>query len=72
MVVAEENGGNKVLTAYVVADNPSENRGEELKAGVGERCPIFYIPKNVVFIENMPLTVSGKVDRKVLATLPTL
>ncbi|MEP1206858.1 MAG: amino acid adenylation domain-containing protein [Rhizobiaceae bacterium] len=72
VVVAEENAGNKVLTAYVVADNPSEKRGEELKAGVGEICPIFYIPKNVVFIENMPLTVSGKVDRKVLASLPTI
>ncbi len=72
VVVAEENAGNKVLTAYVVAEDPSENRGDELKAGVGEICPIFYIPKNLVFIENMPLTVSGKVDRKVLTSLPTL
>ena len=72
VVVAEENNGNKVLSAYVVADNPSEKLGEDIKKGVGEVCPIYYVPKDVVFIENMPLTVSGKVDRKVLAGLPRL
>ena len=59
-------------TQDAVADNPSEKLGEDIKTGVGEVCPIYYVPKDVVFIENMPLTVSGKVDRKVLAGLPRL
>lgn len=72
VVVAEENEGNKILVSYVVADGPGAELASDLQTRVGEVCPIFYIPKHVHFIENMPLTVSGKIDRKVLITLPKL
>ncbi len=72
VVVAEENAGNKILIAYVVASEPSEEKGEQLKAGVGEVCPVFYIPKEIRFLAQMPLSTAGKIDRKVLANLPRL
>lgn len=72
VVVAEESAGNKMLVAYVVADDPTPEKAEALQAGVGETCPVFYIPKEVRFLEKMPLTVSGKIDRKVLVDLPRL
>lgn len=72
VVVAEENLGNKILIAYVVANDPGQEREQELKAGVADVCPAFYVPKQIRFIEKMPLTVSGKIDRKVLADLSVL
>ncbi len=67
VVVAEENAGNKILVAYVVADEPGAAEAERLKDGVAATRPVYYVPKDVHFIAEMPLTVSGKVNRKVLA-----
>lgn len=67
VVVAEENAGNKVLIAYVVCEDPSQADAERLKAGVAATRPVYYVPKEVRFIAEMPLTVSGKINRKVLA-----
>ena len=66
VVVAEENAGNKVLIAYVVVEKPSPAEAERLKEGVAATRPIYYVPKEVRFIAEMPLTVSGKIDRKAL------
>ncbi|MEM7775849.1 MAG: amino acid adenylation domain-containing protein [Pseudomonadota bacterium] len=67
VVVAEENAGNKILVAYVVAETPSTAEAERLKAGVAATRPVYYVPKDVRFIAKMPLTVSGKINRKALA-----
>ena len=67
VVVAEESAGNKILIAYVVCENPGLAEAERLKAGVAATRPIFYVPKEVRFIAEMPLTVSGKINRKILA-----
>ena len=67
VVVAEEKAGNKVLIAYVVAETPSPAEAERLKEGVGATRPVYYVPKEIRFIAEMPLTVSGKINRKALA-----
>ena len=67
VVVAEEKAGNKVLIAYVVVDRPSPAEAERLKDGVAATRPVYYVPKEVRFIAEMPLTVSGKINRKALA-----
>ncbi|MEM9734796.1 MAG: amino acid adenylation domain-containing protein [Pseudomonadota bacterium] len=69
-VVAEEQAGNKVLVAYAVAEKPGEETAERLKAHVGETRPKTYIPREIRFLKDMPLTVSGKTDRKKLADWP--
>ena len=69
-VVAEEQNGNKVLVAYTVAENPGEATAERLKEHVGETRPKSYIPREVRFVKDMPLTVSGKTDRKKLLDWP--
>lgn len=69
-VVAEEQNGNKVLIAYTVANDPSEPNAERIKAHVGETRPKSYVPREIRFVKDMPLTVSGKTDRKKLADWP--
>jgi long-chain acyl-CoA synthetase len=41
----------------------------EILAFCRETMAAFKVPKNVVFIEQMPLTPVGKLDKKVLRAL---
>lgn len=67
VVVAEQHGGNKVLVAYVVSTDPGGTRADALRQRVAAACPATYVPREVRFLKRIPLTVSGKVDRKLLA-----
>ena len=51
------------LNAYVVAVEVSE---QELKAKLSESLPRYMIPTNFVFIDQLPLTVNGKLDLEAL------
>ncbi len=57
------------LTREAKARDPDEVRGE-IVAYCRENMAAYKIPKNVVFIEQMPLTPVGKLDKKVLRALP--
>ena len=72
VVMAEEQAGSKRLIAYVVASDASATKAEQLQDGVAATCPATYVPKEIRFIAAMPLTTSGKINRKVLADQPRL
>lgn len=67
VVVAEETAGNKTLTAYVVSDQPGNEKAESLKQLIAASRPPYYVPRDIKFLAEMPLTVSGKINRKILA-----
>jgi len=46
------------------SDFPSTGPG--LRAFLGSKVPAYMVPRNVVFVHSIPLTASGKVDRKAL------
>jgi pyochelin synthetase len=54
----------KRLVAYVVADR--EVSFEELRLFLGERLPNYMIPLAFIFLESLPLSANGKVDRSAL------
>jgi benzoate-CoA ligase family protein len=60
--VADANGLVKPR-AYVVAHAPADGLAEELKAFVRERLEPYKHPREVVFMEALPRTHLGKVDR---------
>lgn len=72
VVVAEENEGQKSLVAYVVAEVAGDAAAAAIKTAVSEKCPPFYVPQDVRFLAEMPLTVSGKINRKLLKDQPRL
>ncbi|HET6978368.1 MAG TPA: amino acid adenylation domain-containing protein, partial [Pyrinomonadaceae bacterium] len=55
---------DKRLVAYVVCDEPQASN--QLRAYLKERLPEYMIPAAFVALPQMPLTASGKIDRKAL------
>ena len=59
---------DKQLVSYVVLAD-GQNRGgiaEELSAFVKQKLPDYMVPSTFVFLEKLPLTANGKVDRRTL------
>jgi D-alanine--poly(phosphoribitol) ligase subunit 1 len=65
VTVAEATAGDKVLVAFVVGDRPSLT-GPEVLTHVRTRVPPYMVPAIVQICEDLPLTASGKVDRRAL------
>jgi len=68
VVVAKEDGtGDKYLCAYIVPhriDSPYSTN--ELKKYLSRSLPDYMIPSYFVWIERIPLTPNGKIDKKAL------
>jgi acyl carrier protein len=58
--------GEPRLVAYVVPREEGEVSSAALRAFLETRLPAFMIPAAFVFLEALPLTPSGKIDRKSL------
>ncbi|MCK4259026.1 MAG: non-ribosomal peptide synthase/polyketide synthase [Halanaerobiales bacterium] len=59
-----DDNGNKYLCAYVI--NESDVSVSDLREHLAEELPEYMIPSYFVHLEEMPLTVSGKINRKAL------
>src|SRR6185295_19155027 len=55
------------LIAYVIAGEGESPAEAELRAHLKDRLPDYMIPTRIQFLERLPLTPSGKIDRKALA-----
>ena len=58
--------GGKAIAAYIVAGQKVDVKA--LNAFIAERKPPYMVPAATMQIEEIPLTVNGKVDRKKLPT----
>lgn len=57
--------GHRILAFVVLADGASAP-AEELAAFCAERLPRYMVPDSIEIVSEMPLTSSGKVDRRAL------
>jgi acyl-coenzyme A synthetase/AMP-(fatty) acid ligase len=67
--VADANGLVKPY-AYVVARERRDGLAEELKAFVRDRLEPYKHPREVIFVDSLPTTHLGKVDRGQLTRRP--
>ncbi len=66
VIVREDEPGNKRLVAYIIPKNEEAPNISELRAHLKDKLPEYMVPAAFVYLEKMPLTPNGKIDRKAL------
>ncbi|MGM0767461.1 MAG: amino acid adenylation domain-containing protein [Pseudomonadota bacterium] len=73
VLAREDRKNDQRLVAYIVAKPQLANWLADLKAHIGQSLPEYMMPQHFIQLPALPLTSSGKVDRKSLPApeLPT-
>ena len=67
VVIAHEvSPGDNRLAAYIVTREQNSQSIVDLREFLSKRLPEYMIPASFTFLDRLPLTASGKVDRKAL------
>ncbi len=66
VIVTRDTSGEKRLVGYVVAEPGATVTVAELRAHLRQELPDFMVPGVLVLLESLPLTPSGKLDRRAL------
>lgn len=69
ILVFEHETKSSELVACLVPAKNAKLTVSEIKNGLAKRLPRYMIPAKFIFLEQMPLTQNGKVDRKELLSL---
>lgn len=67
VVPIEERPGETSLVAYLAPDGKGLENARELRRLLLERIPDYMTPSAFIAVPSMPLTVSGKIDRRALS-----
>lgn len=67
VVGVKDNDGLVKPWAFIVSDQPGEALGSALQAFAKSRLEPYKYPRRVVFVDELPRTHLGKVDRKALS-----
>ncbi|MBD2194868.1 MULTISPECIES: non-ribosomal peptide synthetase [Calothrix] len=66
VIPREDTPGDKRLVAYAIANQNSTPTISELRQYLKAKLPEYMTPSAFVFLDSLPLTPSGKVNRRVL------
>ncbi|MBE9229965.1 AMP-binding protein, partial [Phormidium sp. LEGE 05292] len=66
VIVREDTPGDKRLVAYITAEPSAIPSSNELRQYLKAKLPDYMVPSAFVLLETLPLTPSGKVDRRAL------
>ncbi|MCP4573218.1 MAG: amino acid adenylation domain-containing protein, partial [bacterium] len=66
VLAREQQVGGRWLVAYAVRRPDAELDAGALRAFVGEQLPAYMVPGALVFLDALPRTAAGKVDRRAL------
>lgn len=62
--------GGEALLAFIepVTADRDEEKLDSLKSYLQQHLPAYMIPRQMIFLDGLPMTTNGKIDRKKLAT----
>jgi acyl-coenzyme A synthetase/AMP-(fatty) acid ligase/acyl carrier protein len=66
VVVARGDPKDRRLIAYLVAAQDSALSSNDVRRFLKQKLPEYMVPSSVVWLDDLPLTVNGKVNRKAL------
>jgi len=66
VVAVDDGAGNKRLVAYVVPSAAARPTSSELSAHLEASLPKYMVPAQYVWLDALPVTANGKLDRKAL------
>jgi amino acid adenylation domain-containing protein len=66
VIAREDQAGNKRLVAYLVAKNSTNLATSELRMRLKRQLPDYMVPTAYVFLDHLPISPTGKIDRKAL------
>ena len=66
VIACEDNTGNKRLVGYVIAAPDAVIDSADLRAHLARTLPDYMVLSSFVVLDRLPLTPTGKVDRKAL------
>ncbi|HKG81043.1 MAG TPA: amino acid adenylation domain-containing protein, partial [Pyrinomonadaceae bacterium] len=67
VTVTEDDGSDRKLVAHLVAQSEPPPAATDLRSELKQSLPDYMIPSAFNFIADLPLTPSGKIDRRALA-----
>ena len=71
VTVREDIPGGRQLVGYVVVAPGQPRNSDALRGYLAERIPDYMVPSRFVYLDALPLTQNGKVDRRALPVPPT-
>ena len=66
VVARQDRPGEKMLVAYVVAQQGQQLQSQQLRHSLQEKLPSYMLPAAYVLLEALPLLSTGKLDRHAL------
>ena len=66
VIDGQDSSRTKYLCAYIAAAGEKEPTVSELRSFLAGKLPPYMVPSYFIYLEEIPLTPNGKLDRKVL------
>jgi amino acid adenylation domain-containing protein len=62
VIYDQASGGQGMIRAFVVADNPAALAEKDLDEYCRQRLPWYMVPGKFIFVDEIPLNINGKAD----------